>query len=601
MTFKSSPPGVRKKRRNVVRTVSLAMALSLSWYLASSTNISTTSVSSSSSSWSATITTMNAVTPIAPSTIASSSSKTEILKATAETHQRNNNDDDEDKDDRKPNAVLLQQQQAAATSTTEPNRFTTTRHSVRSTTTNHNSTSTTTTPIINAFPLSIVAALKGEMGNYLSSIAYAMGLQLWLRDRGYTNTSIVLWPTKNDATKYAAARNNVLHCFPQLRHLFETQLPPTLEQVQESMTTTREFKTRKQQQNKWLDSVLVGGKKERKQLLARVDQINGVLSTTTGQTLNWVRSAQDIDQGLDALESLIQLRGSTPLSTTHGHEILRSPNTNATISTISLPYLFSRSLQFLVMMDKYHDELIPYFEWDHEACCGTQMPYPNESVFHFRNYATELGFFNDKDGETTTDLTFGGCQEVPPDLLAQTVLGHLRGQQPSDDNGTHAANRSSSSTTTTANVVVDRVAMTSRYPESTETQRYVDALQQPHPTNGRGGIPTRVISNQTAVQDFCFLLHAPRELIGIASSTYVKWAAVLGHAPINRLYVYDTLLTERKFPNDMNYKRNTYPLTHPALARRIQFERYQSKDLLLLMKAKHTTTTTLKQGGRRNT
>jgi hypothetical protein len=582
------------------------MALALSWYLTSSTTISTTSVSSSSSSSSSTITTVNAVTPIAPSTITSSSrSKTEILKATVETHQRNNNNDDDDKDDPKPNAVLQHQQQQAVErrSTTEPtlSTTTTTRHSVRSTsTTNHNSTTTTTpptttTPIINAFPLSIVTALKGEMGNYLSSIAYAMGLQLWLRDRGYTNTSIVLWPTKNDATKYAAARNNVLHCFPQLRRLFETQLPPTLEQVQEGMTTTREFKTRKQQQNKWLDSVLVGGKKERKQLLARVDQINGVLSTTTGQTLNWVRSTQDIDQGLDALESLIQLRGNTPLSTTQGPEIIHSPNKNA---TISLPYLFSRSLQFLVMMDKYHDELIPYFEWDHEACCGTQMPYPNESVFHFRNYATELGFFNDRDGETTTDLTFGGCQEVPPDMLAQTVLGHLGGRQPSDDNGTHTANSSSSSststsstTTTTANGVVDRVAMTSRYPESTETQRYVDALQQRHPANGRGGIPTRVISNQTAAQDFCFLLHAPRELIGIASSTYFKWAAVLGHAPINRLYVYDTLLTERKFPNDMNFKRNTYPLTHPALARRIQFERYQSKDLLLLLKSQNTTTT----------
>ena len=75
--------------------------------------------------------------------------------------------------------------------------------------------------------------------------------------------------------------------------------------------------------------------------------------------------------------------------------------------------------------------------------------------------------------------------------------------------------------------------------------------------------------------------------VGIASSTYLKWVAIL-NKNVNvkcRLYIYDTKLTKLKFGmfdentgESMNYRRLYYNFTSPILSSKIQFERYISHD-----------------------
>ena len=61
----------------------------------------------------------------------------------------------------------------------------------------------------------------------------------------------------------------------------------------------------------------------------------------------------------------------------------------------------------------------------------------------------------------------------------------------------------------------DRVAITTRF-HTKDVQQYVTAMES-------RGLIVRVISGQSDIEDFCFLLHARKELIGNVVSTYVKW------------------------------------------------------------------------------
>ena len=73
----------------------------------------------------------------------------------------------------------------------------------------------------------------------------------------------------------------------------------------------------------------------------------------------------------------------------------------------------------------------------------------------------------------------------------------------------------------------DRVAITSRFQDG--LQPYIDALE-------RRGIQTRAVTGQSGMEDFCFLLHAKKEIVGVTKSTFFAWAALLGNATTIRAY-----------------------------------------------------------------
>ena len=75
------------------------------------------------------------------------------------------------------------------------------------------------------------------------------------------------------------------------------------------------------------------------------------------------------------------------------------------------------------------------------------------------------------------------------------------------------------------------------------------------------------------MHDFCFLLQAQKELVGMAKSTYLMWAAMLGQAQKVRLYSIDSVETRHQMGEDGAFYH--YNWTHPELQRRIHFELYK--------------------------
>ena len=60
-------------------------------------------------------------------------------------------------------------------------------------------------------------------------------------------------------------------------------------------------------------------------------------------------------------------------------------------------------------------------------------------------------------------------------------------------------------------------------------------------THLKDPIQLRIITNQSAMEDFCFLSHTQYQLIGNGLSTFVQWASILGNMTVSRLYLVDSL------------------------------------------------------------
>jgi hypothetical protein len=103
----------------------------------------------------------------------------------------------------------------------------------------------------------------------------------------------------------------------------------------------------------------------------------------------------------------------------------------------------------------------------------------------------------------------------------------------------------------------DRVAILSRFGQR-HAQAYVDALES-------RGLQVRFVSGQSGVQDFCFLRHARKEMVGVALSTYFLWAAYLSNCTRVAAYSIDSARRRDHFGDA--YLR--YQFRHPTLKDRI--------------------------------
>jgi hypothetical protein len=129
-----------------------------------------------------------------------------------------------------------------------------------------------------------------------------------------------------------------------------------------------------------------------------------------------------------------------------------------------------------------------------------------------------------------------GYEELSPNQTARQLFGHLgRG---------------------------DKVAMTTRFDNA--ALPYVEALE-------RRGIQVRVVSNQTDTQDFCFLMQAQKEIVGLARSTFFLWAGFLGNCSRVCAYSVDSPDRREAVPNVFDH----YNWTHPELQSRVFFELYR--------------------------
>jgi hypothetical protein len=108
----------------------------------------------------------------------------------------------------------------------------------------------------------------------------------------------------------------------------------------------------------------------------------------------------------------------------------------------------------------------------------------------------------------------------------------------------------------------DKVAIVSRFKNN--LQPYVTALE------GKG-LRVRVIEDQSAVQDFCFLQSVRKELVGAKMSTFVAWAGFLGNMERIRLYAVNSTWTQKRGAGFFKH----YQSSQKELQKRLSFETYQ--------------------------
>ncbi len=282
----------------------------------------------------------------------------------------------------------------------------------------------------------IIVQLSGEMGNNLHKLAFGRGLQL-MAEREY-NLQLPLVLRHQEHPKWISTRRNLQKCFPNLRH------------IDFRSGNTDEFSNRKIEQKIWLG----------------VDAEGLVLQGNDFSSMMKV---------LENLKDIANGKSKTNVTTS----IDKTPQSN-----IHLPYVFADKMVDWHILDRYRKELLEWLEFDYESCCPVDLPEAEESVFHFRNFVTELQ-------SATSPM---GFDELPPYRTAHELLGHLQ--------------------------VGDKVAITTRF-NNNVTQEYVQALKE-------RGLQIRVVTGNSDTEDFCFLAKTQKELVGGQRSSFFTWAAFLG-------------------------------------------------------------------------
>jgi len=296
-------------------------------------------------------------------------------------------------------------------------------------------------PVTNNSAISIVTQLGGEMGTNLQHIAYSRGVQIMLKRRKGIDTNMKI--RHQDKDTWINGYLDIKRCFPKMK------------KWDFSFANTDEFAIAHDQQIKWLDSI---GIKE---------------PETRGKNLN---------KFINYYSSIAKNTPPDNIST----------NING---TSAIPHLLvSRTTEINYFIDKYLAEIRDLFEFNHDKCCRLK-PDPDEAVFHFRNFGSELKIEKR-----------GFKEELSPNKTANELFGHLRPG--------------------------DKVAITTRFNNSA-SQLYVDALKN-------RGLNVSLITGQTGTEDFCFLMNARKELVGSGMSKFFLWSALLGSARKIRAYSVDS-------------------------------------------------------------
>mmetsp|Transcript_45114 Transcript_45114/g.109777 ORF Transcript_45114/g.109777 Transcript_45114/m.109777 type:complete len:604 (+) Transcript_45114:185-1996(+) len=382
------------------------------------------------------------------------------------------------------------------------------------------------TPVV-----SVVVSLSGELGNNLHHLAHGIGLQEWLRQEFDVESNIVIRHHK--VGKWKKAYDDIQTCFPILAEWDFTA------------GNSKQFDRLEKLQKEWLND--------------RHDQVIALVNS--GNLTN-------VRQGLYRLAKNIL------------HDTTR-PNITTTTTTLRVPFIVSLTiLDAFPVIDRHFDTIRRIFAYNHSnpECCAL-FPTRDETVFHFRNYFSELpdikaynmGFAELSPNKTAYEL-FGS---VPEPTATQGVETETSTTIASRKAAAPELMSSSSRPTMTMTPRLspgDKVSVLSRIPNK-YARAYAERL------NGVWGTNATLLSyGQSGLQDFCYMMHARHELVGNGRSTFLFWAAALGPEIQNaRLYHDDTFGLRNKFPDF--WTRFTYQWTHPDLKKRIHWELYKSEEV----------------------
>eukprot|EP00980_Cylindrotheca_fusiformis_P010684 scaffold2391_cov113-Cylindrotheca_fusiformis.AAC.1 len=339
-------------------------------------------------------------------------------------------------------------------------------------------TSLSETPVV-----LIIVKLSAEMGNQLHRIANGQCVKHLVEERFGLQTKFFIIPDRwkdVEATRQA---------FPNV-HL---HIP--------AKETAEDLENAHQLQSAW---------------------INGLLANS-GLNLTNVRVPTILSERFcgrdECYADLLNLLNQT----LHMHSRPIAP-VGGTNTTLPLVYVdkFLGSLCWHLMFDKFKD----FFKLDEDAICN-QVPDPDESVFHFRNYRAELS------RKSVLEHAF---EEVDPKMAAEVLFADSKPG--------------------------DKVAIVSRFQKYTDG--YIKAFR-------KKGMKARYIKGQTGVQDFCFLYKAEKELVISARSTFGRWAAFFGQAKRVRLY---SLSTNASRARGVDVRHNPFGIKE--LQDRLLYENYNT-------------------------
>ena len=326
--------------------------------------------------------------------------------------------------------------------------------------------------------ITLIVELRGELGNHLALLANARITQIIAQTK-FPNLHIHIIGQHQSHPKWLHAYNDITKCFPQL-----LQDVPFHGGIQENDP-------------------------QQKQEFLHIQQLQQRLWNTSQRQQYFTNPREE---GLEYLQQILSLSPIPPYLTTTG-----TVSTNQTLR-YSLPYLITNDFTWEegLKHSLYYENIRQWFQFNtssKDCCCEnilhddhiidtaatttTSASIPKkEVVYHHRNFMTEM-----KERARGTDFT-----EANPETIAYFMFGNTTRYHPNHT----------------------KITITSRYKKGLEP--YIDILQNTM------RIETNVLYNRTGVQDFCYLMMTPHELVGKYHSTFVRWAAFLGKAPINRFY-----------------------------------------------------------------
>jgi len=178
-------------------------------------------------------------------------------------------------------------------------------------------------------------------------------------------------------------------------------------------------------------------------------------------------------------------------------------------------------------MDLYYDQFRRFFRYadDNKFCCR-KRPHANETVFHYRQFATEMP-------KRAIELGFEEVSAI--NLLEQILI-------PSN---------------------ATSVAILSRF-SNEQLDDYANTLRN-------AGLSVRLILKQSPMQDFCFIKSAQRHIVGNARSTFFGWAALLSDSAAITAYSIDSPSQRTWAARNEIPVRQYYNWTNPKLIDRVAF------------------------------
>ena len=330
--------------------------------------------------------------------------------------------------------------------------------------------------------IALIVELTGELGNQLALLSSALMTQIVAQTK-YPNIRLQIVGAHWDNSKWRQSYSDIQLCFPHFRIIDGGILDPDRQ---------AEFLQVKELQRLWManfttyqQELLTNSREEgleflQQQLLMLPEELHNYTSTSRRYSFPYLRTTPLDDAFKEGLKNPMYYESIR-------HWFRFNTSSEACCGSI-------QSRQQPSSVNESKEEIVDDKEL-HDSYPSTGRT--NEVVYHHRNFYGELGrraignYYTEANPNTVTHYIFGNTTAY-------------------NRNNTH-------------------ITITSRFDRGLEP--YIRSLQH------HKGIATTVLSNRSSMQDFCYMMTTPRELVGKYHSTFVRWAAFLGTAKLNRFYV----------------------------------------------------------------